>query len=105
MKKNISISFDEKLIKKLDDVCRVSERTKSWLVNKAVKNYLDEIEDTKIAFQRSRDSDSEFITEKELRNALKLFWNLHFLLLFIKGGDHWKIQGKKWRPIIRERRQ
>lgn len=71
MKKNVSISFDEKLIKKIDDICRVSERTKSWLVTKAVENYLDEIEDTEIAFQRSIDPESEFITEKELRKSLE----------------------------------
>ncbi|MFC2144758.1 ribbon-helix-helix protein, CopG family [Actinomycetota bacterium] len=71
MKKNVSLSLDEKLIKKIDDVSRVSERTKSWLVNKAVENYLDEIEDTEAAFQRSKDPDSEFITEEELRKSLK----------------------------------
>lgn len=71
MKKNISLSLDEKLIKKIDDICRVSERTKSWLVNKAVENYLDEIEDMETAFQRSQDQDSEFITEQELRKSLK----------------------------------
>jgi RHH-type transcriptional regulator, rel operon repressor / antitoxin RelB len=70
MKKNISISLDEEIIKKIDDMCRVSERTKSWLVNKAVKNYLEEIEDVKIAFQRSMDPDSEFITEKQIREDL-----------------------------------
>jgi predicted DNA-binding protein len=70
MKKNISISFDEEIIKKIDDMCRVSERTKSWLVNKAVKNYLEEIEDVEIAFQRSMDPDSEFITEKQIREDL-----------------------------------
>ncbi len=70
MKKNISISFDEEIIKKIDDVCRVSERTKSWLVNKAVENYLEEIEDVEIAFQRSMDPDSEFITEKQIREDL-----------------------------------
>ncbi len=71
MKKNVSLSLDEKLIKKIDDICRASERTKSWLVNKAVENYLDEIEDTETAFQRSKDLDSEFITEEELRKSLK----------------------------------
>lgn len=69
MKKNISISFDEKLIRKIDDVCRVSERTKSWLVSKAVENFLDEIEDDEIAFQRSKDPDSKFITESQLRKS------------------------------------
>jgi len=71
MKKNISISLDEEIIKKIDDMCRVSERTKSWLVNKAVKNYLEEIEDVEIAFQRSMDPGSEFMTEEEFRDDLK----------------------------------
>src|SRR4030065_224911 len=42
MKKNISLSFDVELIKKIDDICRVSERTKSWFVEKAVENYIKE---------------------------------------------------------------
>jgi RHH-type transcriptional regulator, rel operon repressor / antitoxin RelB len=71
MKKNISISLDEEIIEKIDDVCRVSERTKSWLVNKAVKNYLEEIGDWEIALQRSMDPGSKFITEEELRDDLE----------------------------------
>ncbi len=71
MKKNISLSFDEELIKKIDDICRVSERTKSWFVEKAVENYLEEINDVEVALKRSQDLDSEFITEDELKKNLK----------------------------------
>jgi predicted DNA-binding protein len=71
MKKNISFSLDEELIKKIDEISRVSERTKSWLVKNAIENYLEEIEDVEIAYRRSQDSEDSFISEQELRNSLK----------------------------------
>ena len=70
MKKNISISFDEELIKKIDKICKVSERTKSWFVEKAVKSYLEEIDDAEVALKRSMDPDTEFINENELKKNL-----------------------------------
>lgn len=71
MKKNISFSLDEELIKKINEISRVSERTKSWLVKNAIENYLEEIEDVEIAHQRSLDSEDSFISERELKNSLK----------------------------------
>lgn len=71
MKKNISFSLDEELIKKIDEISRVSERTKSWLVKNAIENYLEEIEDVEIAYRRSQDSEDSFISEQELKNFLK----------------------------------
>jgi predicted DNA-binding protein len=70
MKKNISFSLDEELIKKIDEISRVSERTKSWLVKNAIENYLEEIEDVEIAYRRSQDSKDSFISEQELKNSL-----------------------------------
>lgn len=71
MKKNISLSLDKELIDRIDNVCRVSERTKSWFVKKAVENYFDEIEDVEIALQRFSDPKSEYISEKQLKESLK----------------------------------
>ncbi|HEY4662505.1 MAG TPA: ribbon-helix-helix domain-containing protein [Candidatus Humimicrobiaceae bacterium] len=71
MKKNISFSLDEELIKKIDEISRVSERTKSWLVKNAIENYLEEIEDVEIAYRRSQDSEDSFISEQELKNSIK----------------------------------
>ncbi|GAH20783.1 unnamed protein product, partial [marine sediment metagenome] len=45
--------------------------TKSWFVKKAVENYLEELDDVEVALQRSMDSDSEFISENELKKNLK----------------------------------
>lgn len=71
MKKNISLSFDEELIEKIEKICKVNERTKSWFVKKAVENYLEELDDVEVALQRFMDSDSEFISENELKKNLK----------------------------------
>jgi len=71
MKKNISLSLDEELIERVGKICRVSERTKSWFVKKAVENYLEEIEDVEIAAQKSLDPITEFITEDKLKRQLK----------------------------------
>ena len=71
MKKNISLSLDKELLDRIDDICKVSERTKSWFVKKAVENYFDEIEDVEIALQRLSDPKSEYISEKQLKESLK----------------------------------
>ena len=71
MKKNISISLDEEQIKKIEEICRVSERTKSWLVTKALDNYLEDLEDLEIALERSMTDEKEYITEEQLRKRLK----------------------------------
>ena len=71
MKKNISISLDEEQIKKIDELCRVSERTKSWLVKKAIDNYLEDIEDLEIALERSMSDEKEYLTEEQLRKRIK----------------------------------
>ncbi|MEI7615767.1 MAG: ribbon-helix-helix protein, CopG family [Actinomycetota bacterium] len=71
MKKIISLSFDEELINKIDNICKVSERTKSWLVKTAVENYIEDIEDMEEAFERSQDPISYFVNAKELKKMLK----------------------------------
>jgi predicted DNA-binding protein len=70
MKKNISLSFDEELINKIEKICTVSERTKSWFVKTAVENYIEDIEDLEIALERSQSPISDFVDEKELKKML-----------------------------------
>jgi predicted DNA-binding protein len=70
MKKNISISFDEKKLKKIEEICRISERTKTWIITKAVDNYLEDLEDAEIALERSLLDKSGYLTEEELKKEL-----------------------------------
>jgi predicted DNA-binding protein len=71
MKKNISISLDEEQIQKIDEICKVSERTKSWIVKKALDSYFEDLEDLEIAAERLMTNKSEFLTENELRKQLE----------------------------------
>ena len=71
MKKNISLSFDEELLNKIEKICNVSERTKSWFVKTAVENYIEDIEDLEAALERSRDPISDFVDKKELKKMLE----------------------------------
>ena len=71
MKKNISLSFDEELLNKIEKICTVSERTKSWFVKTAVENYIEDIEDMEVALERSQDSISDFADEKEFKKMLE----------------------------------
>ena len=71
MKKNISLSFDEELINKIEKICTVSERTKSWFVKTAVENYIEDIEDLEIALERLQSPISDFVDEKELKKMLE----------------------------------
>jgi predicted DNA-binding protein len=71
MKKNISLSFDEELINKIEKICNVSERTKSWFVKTAVENYIEDIEDLEVALERSQNPISYFVDEKELKKMLE----------------------------------
>jgi len=71
MKKNISLSFDEELINKIEKICHVSERTKSWFVKTAVENYIEDIEDLEVALERSQNPISDFIDKNELKRMLE----------------------------------
>lgn len=71
MKKNISLSFDEELLSKIEKICKVSERTKSWFVKTAVENYIEDIEDLETALERLQDPISDFVDEKELKKMLE----------------------------------
>ena len=51
-KQNVSITLDGDLLDQLDDLIEETERNRSWLISKAIENYLEELEDLKIAKER-----------------------------------------------------
>lgn len=66
-KQNVSATLDGNLLKKLDDLAEETERNRSWLLNKAVEAYLEELEDLKVAKERLHD---ERLTPSALRNQI-----------------------------------
>jgi predicted DNA-binding protein len=58
------------MVEQLDAVAQFTDRSKSYLIKKAIEKYLAEYADYRIALDRLHDKDDEIITSKELRKAL-----------------------------------
>ncbi len=68
----ISIRLPEKLAKELENLARSMERSKTFLVREAIKAYLEEYSDYRIALDRLLNKDDEIIESSELRKRLGL---------------------------------
>ena len=66
-KHNVCATIDSALLKELDELVQETERKRSWLINKAIEFYLEEIHDSRIAKSRLKD---ERISPKTLRKAI-----------------------------------
>jgi RHH-type transcriptional regulator, rel operon repressor / antitoxin RelB len=66
----ISLRLPENLLKPLNKLSHDSERPRTYLIKKAVENYLDEYQDYRIAVERLHDKNDEVISPSELRKRL-----------------------------------
>lgn len=66
----ISLRLPPKLLKPLDKLSETSERPRTYLIKKALENYLEEYEDYQIAMNRLHDKDDQIISPAELRKKL-----------------------------------
>lgn len=64
---NISATIEKRLLGKLDQWAEEAERNRSWMINKAIEIYLEELEDLKIARERMKD---ERISTTTLRKMI-----------------------------------
>jgi len=64
---NISTTIEKNLLFKLDQIAKETERNRSWLINKALESYLEELEDLKAAQLRLEE---ERLSPTALRKAL-----------------------------------
>ena len=67
---NISIRLPENIHDQLEEISEGTERSKSYLIRKAIERYLEEYADYRIAIDRLHDKDDETISSKELRKRL-----------------------------------
>jgi RHH-type rel operon transcriptional repressor/antitoxin RelB len=70
MKTLISLRLPENILKPLDKLSENSERPRTYLIKKALENYLDECQDYQIAMDRLRNKEDEIISPAELRKKL-----------------------------------
>ncbi|HBC87817.1 MAG TPA: DNA-binding protein [Lentisphaeria bacterium] len=68
----LSVRLPESLAKELKNVALLTERPKSFLIQKALENYLQDQADLQIALDRLRDTSDPVITIEEMRKEIGL---------------------------------
>jgi RHH-type transcriptional regulator, rel operon repressor / antitoxin RelB len=66
----ISLRLPPSLLKPLDKLSATAERPRTYLIKKALENYLEEYEDYQAALTRLLDKDDKVISPAELRKKL-----------------------------------
>ena len=72
MAHTISLRLKDEVYDKLNNLCEEMDRNKSYLIRKAIEQYIDEYSDYQIALERLRDKDNKIISSNELRNKIGL---------------------------------
>jgi RHH-type rel operon transcriptional repressor/antitoxin RelB len=70
--KAISIRLDEQVLRELEALSKATERSRTFLINEAIKTYVAEYGDYRVALDRLLDKDDELISSSELRSRLGL---------------------------------
>jgi len=67
---SMSLRVSDEIFSELEKLAELTERSKSYLVKKAIKQYLKEYADYKIALDRLNDKDDKIISSKKMRKLL-----------------------------------
>ena len=68
----VSVRLPDPLAKRLAGVAKDAERSKSFIIQKAIESYLADHADLQIALDRLRDSSDATISSKDMRKSLGL---------------------------------
>ncbi len=66
MSEAVSVRLPVDIAKRLDELAKSLDRPKTYIVTKALREYLEEYEDYLIALHRLNDKNDRVISEKEL---------------------------------------
>ncbi len=66
----ISVRLPDSVAKKLCRIAQETERSRSFVVQKAVETYLDDFADLQVALDRLRDSSDPVISSRDMRKSL-----------------------------------
>jgi len=72
MSKALSVRITDELAVKLSEIAKETERSKSFLVQKALEAYLSEIADLQVAYDRLHDTTDPVISMEDIRKELEL---------------------------------
>jgi len=68
----VSIRLSDEIAHELEGLARTMERSKTYIIRKAIESYLQEYADYLVAIERLNDKDDEIISSDEMRNRLAL---------------------------------
>jgi RHH-type transcriptional regulator, rel operon repressor / antitoxin RelB len=72
MSRAISIRIPDELADQLEGVAKETDRPRSYIIQKALESYLEDIADLQIALDRLRDKSDPLVTSAEMRKSLGL---------------------------------
>ncbi len=72
MSKAVSIRLPDELAEQLENVARDTERSRSFIVQRAIEFYLEDYADLQVALDRLRDKSDRIVSGDELRKTLGL---------------------------------
>ena len=70
MSEALSLRLPEDIAKKLDALAKTLERSRTYIVTKAIQEYLEEYEDYLLALHRLQDKNDAIVSEKDLVKSL-----------------------------------
>ncbi len=68
----ISVRIPKSLASQLDDIAKETERSRSFIIQKALESYINDFADLQIALDRLHDKGDEVVSAKEMRKSLGL---------------------------------
>jgi len=72
MSKAVSIRLPDELAEQLENVARDTERSRSFIVQRAIEFYLEDYADLQVALDRLRDKSDRIVSSDELKKSLGL---------------------------------
>ncbi len=72
MSTTVSLRLPDETVHELGELASAIERSKTYIIRKAIENYLQEYADYLVALERLRDKDDEIISGEEMREQLAL---------------------------------
>jgi RHH-type rel operon transcriptional repressor/antitoxin RelB len=70
MSEAVSVRLPEDIAKRLNKLAKTLERSKTYIIKKALQEYLEEYEDYLIALHRLSDKEDAIVTQEELVSKL-----------------------------------
>lgn len=66
----LSVRLPKKLAEQLDSIAKETERSRSFIIQKALESYIGDFADLQVALDRLHDTTDTIVSGKELRNSL-----------------------------------